>query len=100
MKGFFSKCDQIRSFLRIWSHLLNKSLMENFTFRAVIMKKANTNKLTDLTLNQKRSKEYNCSSARQKDFFLKDGFNGKPRKNCMFNSRIRTHDFSKKAKEK
>ena len=34
-KGFFSKCDQIRSFLRIWSHLLKKSLMENFTFCAV-----------------------------------------------------------------
>ena len=26
VKNFFSKCDQIRSFLRIWSHLLNKSL--------------------------------------------------------------------------
>ena len=32
MKDFFSKCDQIRSFLRIWSHLLKKSLMENFIF--------------------------------------------------------------------
>ena len=74
--------------------------MENFTFRAVIMEKANTNQLTDLTLNQKRSKEYNCSSAKQKDFFLQDTSNGKPRKNCMFNSRIRTHDFSKKTKEK
>ena len=29
---FSSKCDQIRSFLRIWSHLLNKPLMENFFF--------------------------------------------------------------------
>ena len=29
---FFSKCDQIRSFLRIWSHLLRKSLTENFIF--------------------------------------------------------------------
>ena len=28
VKDFFSECDQIRSFLRIWSHLLNKSLME------------------------------------------------------------------------
>ena len=27
---FFSKCDQILSFLRIWSHLLKKSVMENF----------------------------------------------------------------------
>ena len=29
---FFSKCDQICSFLRIWSHLLKKSLMEIFFF--------------------------------------------------------------------
>ena len=35
IKGFFSKCDQIRSFLRIWSHLLKKSLMEDFVFCAV-----------------------------------------------------------------
>ena len=36
IKDFFSKCDQIRSFLRIWSHLLKKLLMENFTFCAVM----------------------------------------------------------------
>ena len=35
IKDFFSKCDQIRSFLRIWSHLLKKSLIENFIFCAV-----------------------------------------------------------------
>ena len=35
IKDFFSKCDQIRRKLRIWSHLLNKSLMENFIFCAV-----------------------------------------------------------------
>ena len=35
IKDFFSKSDRIRSFLRIWSHLLKKSLMENFIFRAV-----------------------------------------------------------------
>ena len=29
-----SKCDQIRSFLWIWSHLLKKSFMENFDFCA------------------------------------------------------------------
>ena len=34
-KDFFSKCDQIRRKLRIWSHLLRKSLMENFIFHAV-----------------------------------------------------------------
>ena len=32
IKDFFSKCDQIRSFLRIWSHLRKKPLMENFIF--------------------------------------------------------------------
>ena len=35
MKDFFSKADQIRSFLQIWSHLLKKSLMENFIFCVV-----------------------------------------------------------------
>ena len=35
IKNFFSKCDQIRSFLMIWSHLLKKSLMENFIFCVV-----------------------------------------------------------------
>ena len=32
IKNFFSKCDQMRSFLRIRSHLLKKSSMENFIF--------------------------------------------------------------------
>ena len=35
LKYYFSKCDQIRSFLRIWSHLLKKSLMKNFIFCAM-----------------------------------------------------------------
>ena len=35
IKDVSSKCDQARSFLRIWSHLLEKSLMENFIFCAV-----------------------------------------------------------------
>ena len=35
IKDFFRKCNQIRSFQRIWSHLLKKSLMENFIFCAV-----------------------------------------------------------------
>ena len=30
IKDFFSKCDQIRSFLPLWSNLLKKFLMENF----------------------------------------------------------------------
>ena len=35
IKDFFSKCDQIQSFLWIRSHLLKKSLMKNFVFCAV-----------------------------------------------------------------
>ena len=33
IKNFFSKCDQIRKQLQIWSHLMKKSLMESFIFR-------------------------------------------------------------------
>ena len=39
IKDFFSKCDQNHSFLRIWSHLVKKSLTENFIFRAVVIMK-------------------------------------------------------------
>ena len=35
IKDLFSKCDQIRKKLGIWSHLQKKSLMENFIFCAV-----------------------------------------------------------------
>ena len=36
IREFFSKYDQIRRKLRIWSHLLKKFLMENFNFCAVL----------------------------------------------------------------
>ena len=36
IKDFFSKCDQICSFLRIWSHLIKKSLIEISIFCAVL----------------------------------------------------------------
>ena len=36
-KDFFSKYEQIRSILRIWSHLLKKSLMESFIFCALYL---------------------------------------------------------------
>ena len=39
IKDFFCKCDQIRSFLRIWSHLLKKSLMKNFIFCTMVFLK-------------------------------------------------------------
>ena len=37
IKDFSSKCDEIRRKLRIWSHLLEEPLMENFMFYAVIV---------------------------------------------------------------
>ena len=40
IKIFFSKCDQICRKLRIWSHLLKISLMENFIFCAVVCLKS------------------------------------------------------------
>ena len=43
IKDFFSKCDQIHNSLRIQSQLLKKSLMENFIFCTVaVRKKLNT----------------------------------------------------------
>ena len=36
IKDFFSKCDQIRSFLQIWSYLLKNSLMKKFIFCEVL----------------------------------------------------------------
>ena len=41
IEDFPSKCDQIRSFLRIWSQLLKIFLMENFIFCAVYAKPNN-----------------------------------------------------------
>ena len=35
IKDFFSTCEQIRWKLRIWSHLLKKSLTENILFCVV-----------------------------------------------------------------
>ena len=35
IKDFFNKCDHIRSFIRIWSHLLKKRIM-NFIFCTVM----------------------------------------------------------------
>ena len=36
IKDFFGKYEQISIFLQILSHLLKKSLVENFIFRAVL----------------------------------------------------------------
>ena len=35
IKRFLSKCEQIGRKMQIWSHLLKKSVIKNFIFRAV-----------------------------------------------------------------
>ena len=40
IKNFFSKCDQIRSFMQIWSHLLKKPLIENFLCSDILLRRA------------------------------------------------------------
>ena len=42
IKAFFRKHDKIRRKLRIWSHLLKKSLIENFIFCAVAIEARHT----------------------------------------------------------
>ena len=48
INDFFSKCHQIRGKLRIWSHLLKKSLTKNFTEQWGIQSKPQR-MLTDLS---------------------------------------------------
>ena len=45
IKDFFSKCDQILKKLRVWSHLLKKSLMENFIFFCSVTFNPNRDKI-------------------------------------------------------
>ena len=49
--NFFNKCDQIRSFRRIWSYLLKKYLMEKTFLRSVSNMKINE-KIAKLIVNQ------------------------------------------------
>ena len=61
MKGFFSKCDQIRSLMRIWSHLLKKSLIENLFFCAGLdlsVRKTNNQLVTDLYIKATDPHQY------------------------------------------
>ena len=59
IKDFFSKCDQIRSCLRTWSHLLKECLMENFSFCAVLHSKIfrrETDRQTFFNINSEHAK--------------------------------------------
>ena len=65
-KDFFSKCDQIRRFLRIWTNLLKKYLMENLIFCAVYIEARNTQRITNSSVcNNKRSKIKQIKNTKQ-----------------------------------
>ena len=51
IKDFFSKCDQILRKLRIWLHLLKKSIMENFIFCAMLFQIAFLKNLFNVDTN-------------------------------------------------
>ena len=87
IKDCCSKCDQIRSFQRIWSHLLKKSLMENFIFC-----KENHKPQANLThLQQKFPISLRCerTGLTQDWYILPHCFKGKPDNTCSCNDCFR-----------
>ena len=60
IKDFFSKCDRIRRKLRIWSHLLKKSLMENLVFCVVIRLNATIKLKHYIPRNRQEFFAYDC----------------------------------------
>ena len=79
MTDFFSTYDQIRSFLRIWSHSLKKSVMENFIFCAVILLETNSCRITQICAVQ-----VICKASKSMDWFLYD--------NGLRHERVEIHD--------
>ena len=68
IKDLFTKCDQIGRKLQIWSHLLKKSLIENFIFGAVCIHLINS---TVIYFNVLRVtfKFLKCRGAQDKIYF-------------------------------
>ena len=82
IKDFLSKCNRIHSFLRIWSHLLRKSLMQNLIFCAMQFV------LSEWSTKVKSVKSCKIDMA---GLFLQDSFNFK-------GSICRVHDRLKRTK--
>ena len=68
IKDLLSKYYQIRKKLRIWSHLLKKSLMENFIFCAV--KKQRVASSLELSLEKSLDRDVFKDSLKSKDYIL------------------------------
>ena len=93
IKDFFSKCDQIRRKLRIWSHLLKKSLlMENLIYCKVEASKSRFNE-ADLIL-RKPYKKIRCSHS---DLYHN---NAKLTWDIRFPSILKTESFKTSSKKK
>ena len=89
IKDFFSKFDQIRSFLRIWSHLLKKSLMENFIFCTVSTNQSLCNYIYHVI---------QCHCRRQKNYTLSSWYKLSTKQEsrwlcCLFDSNNNGTDF-------
>ena len=67
IKDLFSKCDQIRSFHRIWSHLLKNFSMEIFIFCAV---RCMGNKMKRPVVHHNVARGTNCTTCLENFFFL------------------------------
>ena len=70
IKDFFSKCDQIRRKLRIWSHLLKKFLMENFVFLCCVNIHVVTLYEWDFTILKLLNRKIKLSYIHKYNFFL------------------------------
>ena len=87
IKDFFSKCNQICSFLRDWTHLLKKALMENFF--CVCGNKAfwALKQLSPNSCNEPKTCHKNSESVTPKPWLLKVDFLYKISKNEHFNDK-------------
>ena len=88
IKDLFSKCYQIRWKLRIWSHLLKKSLMENFIFCAVYLESFLVLRCLDLQYVLASLSYVQCKS-RMYQSQRKDSFENLGAKNINMTSRYK-----------
>ena len=86
MKDFFSKCGQIRRKLWIWSHLLKKSLIENFIFCAEFYSISNI--CSTVTINYLTRLRVGFSVPREHTFC--HNFRNSMNSICIFDKAVRT----------
>ena len=85
IKDFLGKCNQIRSFLRTWSHILKKSLMQSFIFCKVLFHLVNNESLGNLSIDSSLAISNFHNIILQPMIFLKFAFSCKF---CALNIKI------------